>query len=1055
MNGFSKLSASCPGLTAGIIDACGADTLTENPLAAVAKLQLLGEHLARCIFAFEALKEPEESTQTHRLNILSNRGFLPPILLPFFQVLNRESESSTGAVNVHPRATLLAQLAERLAAWFSKSYALCLPSAAKNAEDAEGVFRAIRENPPSEAARRSARKAAVRRANMMQLSEGETRVMIDFQLRASGWQADSLVFRYSQGTRPEKGVNKAIAEWETETGPADYALFAGLDFIGVVEAKKMGKDVVADLTQSKRYSIGARLDGQARFVEGPWGDYKVPFLFSTNGRPYFDQLKEKSGIWFVDTRCPTNHPRPLQGWYSAEELNALLRQDIPAAQEKLGAEPLDYLGLRDYQERAIQKVETALDQGRNRLLIAMATGTGKTRLAIGLIYRMIKSNRFRRILFVVDRNALGEQAGDKFKETRLEDLKTFDQIYDLKDVYDSEIESTTKVKIATVQALMHAVMYPSESSGVPSVGQYDCIIVDEAHRGYTLDRELSDDELLYRDQKDYLSKYRRVIDYFDAVKIGLTATPAPHTVEIFGKPIFTYSYREAVIDGWLVDHEPPHQLVTRLAQKGIIWEKGDTIPVYDPATGQITNIEDIPDEVKIEIDHFNKLVVTENFNRTVARELVKHLNPDGDEKTLIFTATDDHADMVVRILKETFEESGVPVSDDAIQKITGSIDRPEGMIRKFKNERLPNIAVTVDLLTTGVDVPEICNLVFIRRVRSRILFEQMLGRATRPCDRIKKDHFNIFDAVALYEALKPISGMKAVAADPDVTLGQLADELEDMVSDNAKPELLKNQIEQILAKLQRVLRGMDDEALAEWKVISGGQTLHQFIESLKAADPEECRRKLGANRNLLAFLDENRSRPKKQLVSYHEDELESHTRGYGDAKKPDDYLNAFREFIVMNMNKIPALAIVCQRPRELTRKALRELKLALDRAGFTEKNLQVAWKDWKNEEIAADIISFVRRQALGDPLLSHEERIHNAMTRIYAMRQWTAIQRQWLERIERQLIAQTVLDREDFDRGAFAAHGGYARLNKIFQGNFKEVLDQINANLYPEERKIA
>lgn len=409
---------------------------------------------------------------------------------------------------------------------------------------------------------------------------------------------------------------------------------------------------------------------------------------------------------------------------------------------------MDYLGLRDYQEKAIRKIEAALDHGRSQLLIAMATGTGKTRLAIGLIYRLIKSERFRRILFVVDRNALGEQAGDKFKETRLEELKTFDQIYDLKEVDKGRIEPTTKVKIATVQALMHAIMYPSGMAEVPSVGQYDCIVVDEAHRGYTLDRELGPEELLYRDQNEYLSKFRRVIDYFDAVKIGLTATPAPHTIEIFGKPVFTYTYREAVIDDWLVDHEPPHQLVTRLAKEGIKWEKGDTIPVYDPATGQITNIEDIPDDVKLEIDHFNKLVLTENFNRTVARELVKHLNPDGEDKTLIFAATNDHADTVVRILKEEFEESGVPVSDDAIVKITASIDRPEGMIRRFKNERLPNIAVTVDLLTTGIDVPEICNLVFIRRVRSRILFEQMLGRATRRCDRINKDHFNIFDAVA-------------------------------------------------------------------------------------------------------------------------------------------------------------------------------------------------------------------------------------------------------------------------------------------------------------------
>lgn len=874
-------------------------------------------------------------------------------------------------------------------------------------------------------------------------------MIIDYQLRSVGWQTDTWSLRHSRGARPEKNTSKAISEWPTESGPADYALFNGLDFVGVVEAKKMGKDVLSDLVQSKRYSRDARLDGQARFAGSPWGQYRVPFLFSTNARPYLDQLKEKSGIWFLDARDATNHPRPLQGWYAAEELVEYMVQDIPGSHAKLSDESMEYLGLRDYQERAVEKIEAALEEGRTKLLVAMATGTGKTRLAISLIYRLIKSGRFRRILFVVDRTALGEQAGDSFKDTRLEELKTFDQIYDLKSVDDIPIEATTKVNIATVQGMMRAIMNPTAKRPAPSVGQYDCIIVDEAHRGYTLDRELGEDELPYRDQSDYLSKYRRVIDYFDAVKIGLTATPAPHTVQIFGHPVYTYTYREAVIDGWLIDFEPPHQLVTHLAKEGIKWEKGDTIPVYDRATGQITNIENIPDEVKLEIDHFNKLVVTEPFNCTVADELVKYLNPDGDAKTLIYAATDDHADMVVRLLKEAFEDAGVPVDDDAIVKITGSIDKPESMIRKFKNERLPNIAVTVDLLTTGIDVPEICNLVFIRRVRSRILFEQMLGRATRRCDKIKKTHFAIYDAARIYEALKPVSAMKPVAADPSQTLGQLTHTLDQMAEGRTTPERMRNQVDQILAKLQRILRRLDPDALAEFQTLSGGESVQTFIQALKGMTPEACRLKLMARQSLLAFLDENRQRAKQQLISNHEDHLHAHTRGYGDAQKPEDYLNAFKAFVITHLNKIPALTIVCQRPRELTRRALKELKLALDQAGYTEKNLQVAWKDWKNEDIAADIISFIRRQALGDPLVGHKARIQKAMARVYAMKTWTAVQRQWLERIEKQLIAQTVLDREDF------AHGGFNRLNKIFQGNFQQVLDDITATLYPDERETA
>jgi type I restriction enzyme R subunit len=1054
MSAFHELKTVCPALAAPGIAA--SEAMAENAVVALDQTKTLSENLTRAILAFEGIDESEISTQMGRLNILSNRTFMPPILLPFFQVLDQAVHQNTVPEALQMRARLLFRLSERLASWFAKSYGPHLPPVAIRAVDADGVINALCESAPSDAVRRSARKTAFRRANTMALNEEETRVVVDPQLRAAGWQVDTLALRYSQGARPEKGTNKAIAEWPTESGPADYALFAGLDFIGFVEAKKMGKDVIADLLQSKRYGRGARLDGQARFVGGPWGDYRIPFLFSTNARPYLEQLKEKSGIWFLDARHPNNHPRPLQGWYSADELLGLFQQDIPAAQERLAKESMDYLGLRDYQEKAVQKIEAALERNRSSILVAMATGTGKTRLAIGLIYRLIKSQRFRRILFVIDRTSLGEQAADKFKETRLEELKTFEQIYDLKEVDENKIEPTTKVNISTVQGLMRAIMYPSKMQDVPNVGQYDCVIVDEAHRGYTLDRELGDDSLPYRDQKDYLSKYRRVIDYFDAVKIGLTATPAPHTVEIFGKPVFTYTYREAVIDGWLVDHEPPHQLVTRLAKEGIKWEKGDTVPVYDPATGQVTNIEDIPDEIKLEIEHFNKLVVTENFNRTVAQELVKYLDPDGEEKTLVFAATDDHADMVVRVLQEEFEASGVPIPDEAIEKITGSIDRPESMIRQFKNERLPNIAVTVDLLTTGIDVPEICNLVFIRRVRSRILFEQMLGRATRRCDRIKKGPFRIFDAVAIYEALDSVSSMKAVAADPTITISQLADELEDMLDDNAGPEILKNQIEQIFAKLQRILQRLDDNALAEWETMTGGETLQDFINSLERDDPEACRNRLTGRRNLLAFLDENRHRPKKQLISDHEDELYSHKRGYGEGKKPEEYLNAFKEFIITNMNKIPALVVVCQRPRELTRKTLKELKLALDHAGFTEKNLQVAWKEWKNEDIAADIISFIRRQALGDPLVSHEDRIRDAMARIYAMKEWTAVQHQWLQRIEKQLIAQTVLDREDFDRGAFKDKGGFNRLNKIFQGNFQQVMDEINTNLYLyEERKTA
>jgi len=822
-----------------------------------------------------------------------------------------------------------------------------------------------------------------------------------------------------------------------------------------VEAKKKAKDVAASLNQAERYAKDIVIKDDECFSNGTWGEYKIPFMFATNGRSFLKQLELKSGIWFLDGRKSKNLPRALQAWYTPQGLIDLLKQDADISEGKLLNEPFDYLGLREFQKEAVQAVEKALSEGKRQILLAMATGTGKTRTAIGLIYRLIKSDRFKRVLFLVDRKALGEQAEDAFKETRLEDLLTFNNIFDLKGIRHPTLEETTKVHISTVQGTMRRILFNENDEAIPSIDMYDCIVVDEAHRGYTLDREMGEVEITYRDEKDFISKYRKVLEYFDAVKIGMTATPAPHTAEIFGKPVYTYSYREAVIDGWLIDHEPPHQIKTKLLKDGIRWKKGDTIPVYDQATGQITNLTDIPDDLVLEVDNFNKSVITEPFNQTIIKELVTELDPEGNEKTLVFAATDDHADMVVKLLYKEFKNLGVDVDHDAIKKITGSIDHPLEMIKRYKNEKYPNIAITVDLLTTGIDVPEICNLVFIRRVKSRILYEQMMGRATRLCDTIHKTHFSIFDTVGLYKVLETVSNMKPVVPNPTIDLKTLLDELCAMESNHEAETIQKVQMEQIIAKLRRKFRSLGKEEKEAFKTLTQGQELEAFIASLKDNDLETAKKIIKGSQNILEFLDENRRRTSKQLISTHEDKLLSHTRGYGDGEKPEDFLNDFKTFIFDNMNKITALNIVCTRPRELTRKTLKELKLALDRNGFTESGLQVAWREWKNEDIAADIVSFIRKLALGDLLESHEDRIHHAMQNIYALQKWNKIQRSWLERFELQLIKETVLNKEDLNTGAFRQNGGFKKINTIFQGNLEILLTQIQKNIYPDDQRYA
>lgn len=219
-----------------------------------------------------------------------------------------------------------------------------------------------------------------------------------------------------------------------------------------------------------------------------------------------------------------------------------------------------------------------------------------------------------------------------------------------------------------------------------------------------------------------------------------------------------------MLDGWLADYDPPHILKTELSATGIHYTRGDTVTVCDNATGEITNSELLADELDFDIDDFNRSVVNENFNRVVLAEIFNELDT-GVGKTLIFAVNNTHADLIAKILKEMYAAKGA--STEAVMKITGSIGdktRVNNEIKRFKNETEPSVVVTVDLLTTGIDVHEITTLVFLRRVKSRILFEQMLGRATRLCDKICKTHFQIYDAVGVWDLLKDFTAMKPVIA---------------------------------------------------------------------------------------------------------------------------------------------------------------------------------------------------------------------------------------------------------------------------------------------------
>lgn len=1066
------------------------------------KLGMFGETVVNLMLQLDKIAPPKtDNTHANRIKVLRKEGMLPNEIHDILHALRTSRNQAVHAnFDDGEQCKILLQMTHSLAVWFMQVYgdidarisSFVMPikdttdyaSLVKEKENLIAELNEkIKEIQAQDISLFERIKKAKKAVDFMNLSEKETRYLIDEQLRRVGWEADTQMLRYANGTRPQKGRNLAIAEWPTANGTgkqgfADYALFVGLKMVALIEAKKTNLDVASVIdVQGKEYAKNVKNDYDSQKVAeeeseyvvhmkyplkdsyqiSSWNGYKVPFVFATNGRKYLEQLKTKSGVWFLDLRDSSNIPRALQGWVSPDGIMEWLAKDIPSADDILKTTGFDLLtdkdglNLRNYQIEAIEAAEKSIIAGAKTVLLSMATGTGKTRTILGMIYRFLKSNRFRRVLFLVDRTALGTQAQDVFNEVKLEDLMTLADIYNIKNLEEKEIDPETKIQIATVQSLVRRIMY-NEEEMIPAVSDYDLIIVDEAHRGYTLDKEMDEDELIYRNQDDFVSKYRTVVEYFDAVKIALTATPALHTTEIFGKPVFNYSYREAVIDGYLVDHDAPHSIKTKLSVEGIKYAKGDIVAIYDPITGEITNSDELEDELAFDIEQFNRQVITEEFNKVVLKEIANHIDPEGEGKTLIYAVDDNHAELIVSLLREIYESQGV--DQDAIMKITGSIGdkkRVGEVIRRFKNEKYPSIAVTVDLLTTGIDVPEITTLVFMRRLKSRILFEQMLGRATRLCEKIGKTHFEIYDPVGVYESLQEVSTMKPVVVNPDT-------DFEDLIQGLNLPmeAQVQNQIDMIIAKMRRKSKNLSAQEIEYFELLTEGKKPKQFMEELSALTPMEAKKVILKNHAIFELLSQSKRKMKKAVViSDKEDELISHTRGYGNGQKPKDYLEEFRNFITENVEKIEALKLVCISPSSLTRQGLKSLRIILDQNGFTEKQLNSAWKELKNEDLAADIISFIRAEAIGSEIMSHDQRIKNAVQKLKSKHNFSKMEEGWLDRIEANLLTETILTEDIFNTGAFKDKGGFKKIDKIFKNKLKEYIIELNDYLYDDGGRVA
>ena len=564
------------------------------------------------------------------------------------------------------------------------------------------------------------------------------------------------IIRYHDGLNLSSLHCIAVEEFPTENGPADYAFFVNGKLLGINEAKKVTVNPQNVLEQAKRYAAGA--------TNGPgnWNGYHVPFLYATNGEI----------IWFLDVRSPKPVSRQITGFHTAPALEALFAFNPKPAHDWLLDTPPDIITrLREYQRNCIVATEQAIIGGRRELLVAMATGTGKTFLTVAQIYRLLESKLARRILFLVDRKALAAQAvrefnafatpqGNKFaNEYEVYSQKFQKEDFGEDEPFDPKVlpneyltapkPSHTFVYVSTIQRMARN-LFGAKGCFVQSGGDteseadadkldipihaFDIIIADECHRGYTAQE---------------MSVWRETINHFDAIKIGLTATPAAHTTALFGPPVFRYTVEQAILDGYLVDYEPV-AIKSDVRMNGVFLKEGETVERVDTDTGQKA-LDQLEDERQFDAAAVEHDITAPDSNRKIIEEVAKfayehEANTGHFPKILIFAVNDlphtSHADQLVKICREVFNQG-----DDFVKKITGNpnVDRPLQRIREFRNRPNPKVVVTVDMLSTGVDIPALEFIVFLRPVKSRILWEQMLGRGTRLCPDINKSKFVIFD----------------------------------------------------------------------------------------------------------------------------------------------------------------------------------------------------------------------------------------------------------------------------------------------------------------------
>lgn len=876
---------------------------------------------------------------------------------------------------------------------------------------------------------------------------------IDTKLVSLGWE----IVKYNSIVDKASLSNHAVYEYETATGPADYAFFVNGQFLGFMEAKKVSTNPQEVLNQAKRYSRGA-FDGV-----GNWDGYRVPLLYSSNG--------EKN--WFLDIRDERNIRREIKDYHTPSALNEIFEKNIQLALNKLKSIPVkENTRLRPYQEKAIIDTESAIVMKKRQMLIAMATGTGKTFLTVSQIYRFLKSGMAKRVLFLVDRKALAAQAVRTFAsfDTPIglkfdTEFEVYSQSFRKDDFGDDEPfnpkilpnEYLTKpgaehtfVYVCTIQRMamnlygkdaisaesmeLEGDISDSNTLDIP-IHAFDMIIADECHRGYT---------------SKETSTWRNVIEYFDAIKIGLTATPAPHSLSLFKEVVSRYTTEEAIEDGYLVDYEAV-KIKSGVKIYGVFLKEGEHVGVVDKTTGKEI-YDELEDEREYSSSEVESKITVPDTNRKIIQELAKHAERHREEtghfpKMLIFAVNDlqhtSHADQIVRICREVFN-----CGDAFVQKITGSqsVDRPLQRIREFRNRPNPSIVVTVDMLSTGVDVPAIEFVVFMRPVKSRILWTQMLGRGTRLCPEINKSHFTIFDCFdgSLIEYFKNTT--EFTIEPPQKETVSLEQVIENIYKNNDRDY----NTNVLVKRLRRIEKNMSGEAREKFSDYIDDGDIGKFAGELKQKIKNDFSNTMKLLRER-SFQELLLSYPRGQssfIIAYDTVDTVSSEwvfRVAEDYVKPEEYLVSFEKFVRENPEHIEAIEILLKRPKDWKTDALNELRSKLKKNQFSESDLQKAYKIVYSKALA-DIISIVKHSAHQESqILSAQERVELVMRKIMSANYFSPEQIKWLELIREHLIENLTIDADDFEMiPVFTRQGGKSKARKVFNGEFDKLIKELN-----------